>query len=93
MLRTLSVRNLLLIDKLDIKFGTGLCVLTGETGAGKSILLDALSLALGARSDIKMIRQGADSASVTISFEILQDHPAYSLLKEHGFDTSEDLII
>ena len=62
MLRTLSVRNLLLIDKLDVKFKPGLCVLTGETGAGKSILLDALGLALGARSDIKLIRQGAESA-------------------------------
>lgn len=93
MLRTLSVRNLLLIDNLDVKFGPGLCVLTGETGTGKSILLDALGLALGARSDIKMIRQDADSASVTTHFELLKGHPANSLLKEHGFDTSEDLII
>lgn len=93
MLSTLSVRNLLLIDKLDMKFGAGLCVLTGETGAGKSILLDALGLALGARSDIKMIRQGSDSASVTISFELPQGHPVFISLKEYGFDTSEDLII
>ena len=64
MLATLSIRNFVLIDNLDIDFSNGLCVLTGETGAGKSILLDALSLAIGARADASQVRAGAGSAAL-----------------------------
>ena len=64
MLTNLKISNIVLIDKLNLEFGSGLNILTGETGAGKSILLDALSLALGARSDVGLIRHGTDMASV-----------------------------
>ena len=70
MLCGLSIRDVVLIDHLDISFSRGLTVLTGETGAGKSILLDALGLALGGRVDTSMRRQGAPQASVTATFEI-----------------------
>ena len=69
MLTRLSIRNVVLIEALDLDFSGGLGVLTGETGAGKSILLDALGLALGARADSGLVRSGADQASVTASFE------------------------
>ena len=65
MLTALSIRDVVLIETLDLEFGDGLGVLTGETGAGKSILLDALGLALGARADAGLVRNGEDSASVT----------------------------
>ena len=93
MLRSLSVRNLVLIDSLDLEFGPGLSVLTGETGAGKSILLDALGLALGARADSQLIRHGADSASVSASFELSGDHPAWAMLDEQGFEPADELIL
>ena len=93
MLRSLSVRNLVLIDSLDLEFGPGLNVLTGETGAGKSILLDALGLALGARADSQLIRQGAESASVSASFELSSDHPAWTMLDEQGFEPADELIL
>ena len=93
MLRSLSVRNLVLIDSLDLEFGPGLSVLTGETGAGKSILLDALGLALGARADSQLIRQGAESASVSASFELSSDHPAWTMLDEQGFEPADELIL
>ncbi len=69
MLTHLTISNIVLIDKLNLEFGSGLNILTGETGAGKSILLDALSLALGARSDVGLVRHGADMASVTAEFD------------------------
>ena len=69
MLTALSIRNIVLIEALDLAFGSGLGVLTGETGAGKSILLDALGLALGERAEGGLIRAGADQASVTATFE------------------------
>src|SRR5437870_559455 len=69
MLTALSIRNIVLIEALDLAFGGGLGVLTGETGAGKSILLDALGLALGERAEAGLIRAGADQASVTATFE------------------------
>ena len=69
MLASLSIRDIVLIDRLDLTFRDGLCVLTGETGAGKSILLDALGLALGARADQGLLRPGAERASVTATFE------------------------
>ena len=68
MLTTLSIRDVVLIERLDLSFGAGLTVLTGETGAGKSILLDSLGLALGQRAEQGLVRAGADQASVAASF-------------------------
>ena len=93
MLTALSIRNVVLIEKLDLTFHAGLCVLTGETGAGKSILLDALGLALGARAETRLLRQGHDSAIVTASFEIPTRHPANLLLEEHGIDLEDMLVL
>jgi DNA repair ATPase RecN len=70
MLARLSIRDIVLIDRLDIDFVSGLSVLTGETGAGKSILLDAFALALGARGDVTLVRQGAEQGQVTAMFEL-----------------------
>ncbi|HEX2802570.1 MAG TPA: DNA repair protein RecN [Sphingomicrobium sp.] len=86
MLRQLAIRNVVLIDRLEIEFDSGLGVLTGETGAGKSILLDALGLALGARADSALVRQGEESASVTAEVELPADHPAHQLLNNQGLD-------
>ena len=93
MLRSLSVRNLVLIDSLDLEFDTGLCVLTGETGAGKSILLDALGLAIGSRADAQLVRSGADAASVSASFDLAAEHPAHALLAEQDYEPAEELIL
>ena len=84
MLVSLSVRDVVLIDRLDLTFQKGLCVLTGETGAGKSILLDALGLALGNRAEAGLLRPGADQASVAAHFELGADHTAHAVLAEHG---------
>ncbi len=81
MLARLSIRDIVLIDRLDIDFAEGLAVLTGETGAGKSILLDAFALALGARGDQALVRQGAEQGQVTAVFEVAAKHPARALLK------------
>ena len=74
MLINLSIRNVVIIDKLDLTFNGGLTVLTGETGAGKSILLDSLSLVLGARADASLVRHGEKEASVTASFSLPLSH-------------------
>jgi DNA repair protein RecN (Recombination protein N) len=84
MLSRLSIRDIILIDRLDIDFGNGLAVLTGETGAGKSILLDAFALALGARGEAALVRDGAEQGQVTAAFDIGKDHPARQKLAEHG---------
>ena len=76
MLSSLTIRDVVLIEALTIDFEAGLCVLTGETGAGKSILLDSLGLALGARGESSMVRRGAAQASVTAAFELPADHAA-----------------
>ncbi|MDQ3479489.1 MAG: DNA repair protein RecN [Pseudomonadota bacterium] len=81
MLRQLAIRNVVLIDQLELEFDRGLGVLTGETGAGKSILLDSLGLALGARSDSGLVRQAADAASVSAEIELPTNHPAIALLR------------
>ena len=83
----------MLIDQLDLDFEPGLCVLSGETGAGKSILLDALGLALGGRSDAKLVRAGADNASVTAAFDVAPDHAARVLLAERGAEAGDELIL
>ena len=93
MLAALSIRDIVLIDRLDLKFGAGLTVLTGETGAGKSILLDALSLALGARGDAALVRQGAAQGQVTAGFELDPGHPVFALLAENGIAPDDTLIL
>lgn len=93
MLTALSIRDVVLIDRLDLTFEDGLCVLTGETGAGKSILLDALGLALGARADSGLVSHGAERAVVTAVLEIAADHPARALLVEQGFDDPGDELV
>jgi len=93
MLVGLSIRDVVIIDRLDLGFASGLSVLTGETGAGKSILLDALGLALGERSEQALIRTGADRAVVTASFEIPDGHPLRSRLTEQGLDADGPIVL
>jgi len=93
MLASLSIRDIVLIERLDLTFRDGLCVLTGETGAGKSILLDSLGLALGARADQGLLRPGAERASVTAAFELPADHPAFALLAEHELSSEEEMLV
>jgi len=89
----LSIREVVLIERLDLSFGPGLTVLTGETGAGKSILLDSLGLALGARAESGLVRTGAEQASVTASFAPPSDHPVLALLTEQGIALEDEIII
>ena len=93
MLNALSVRNIVLIDQLDLALGTGMTVLTGETGAGKSILLDALTLALGGRGDASLVRQGQESGQVVAVLELAADHPARALLRDNAIPDDEDVIL
>ena len=93
MLSRLSIRDIVLIDRLDIEFAGGLAVLTGETGAGKSILLDSFALALGGRGDQGLVRQGAEQGQVTAVFELARNHPANALLSEHGIPAEDELIL
>src|SRR5216117_879984 len=93
MLTRLSIRDIVLIERLDIDFASGLSVLTGETGAGKSILLDAFALALGARGDATLVRQGAEQGQVTAVFELAPKHPARALLSEVAVAADEPLIL
>ncbi len=75
MLAALAVHNVVLIEKLNAEFQPGFCALTGETGAGKSILLDSLGLALGSRAESGLVRKGAEQASVSAEFHITSTHP------------------
>lgn len=93
MLSRLSIRDIVLIERLDIDFAPGLSVLTGETGAGKSILLDALSLALGARGDASLVRHGAAQGQVTAVFDVPRNHPARELLAENAIEDEGDIIL
>ena len=95
MLRQLAIHNIVLVERLELEFEPGLGVLTGETGAGKSILLDALGLALGARADTGLVRAGQDSAAVSAEIELPHNHPALGLLDEQGFgiEPGEPLIV
>jgi DNA repair protein RecN (Recombination protein N) len=86
MLARLSIRDIVLIERLDIEFSRGLAVLTGETGAGKSILLDAFALALGGRGDATLVRHGAEQGQVTAVFDVPKGHPAAKILAENGLD-------
>src|SRR3954468_21063126 len=93
MLARLSIRDIVLIDRHDLDFASGLSVLTGETGAGKSILLDAFALALGARGDATLVRHGAEQGQVTAMFELPAKHPARALLTESEIPADEALIL
>jgi DNA repair protein RecN (Recombination protein N) len=93
MLVGLSIRDVVLIERLDIAFLPGLSVLTGETGAGKSILLDSLGLALGARSESGLVRSGAAQLSVSAEFSLPEDHPVLALLAEQAIDGGRDLVL
>jgi DNA repair protein RecN (Recombination protein N) len=93
MLTRLSIRDIVLIDRLDIDFSGGLAALTGETGAGKSILLDAFALALGTRGDASLVRNGADQGQVTAVFDIADDHPARALLAANDIVAEDELIL
>ena len=93
MLQSLSIRDVVLIDRLDIAFAPGLTVLTGETGAGKSILLDSLGLALGARAESGLLRSGATQFSVAAEFAPPASHPVHAILAEQGLDAAETLIL
>ena len=93
MLTGLSVRNIVLIDQLDLGLDAGLTVLTGETGAGKSILLDALTLALGGRGDASLVRAGAESGQVVAVFQLPADHPAREALRDNAIGDDEDIIL
>jgi DNA repair protein RecN (Recombination protein N) len=93
MLARLSIRDIVLIDRLDLDFASGLAVLTGETGAGKSILLDAFALALGARGDATLVRHGVEQGQVTAMFELPPKHPARQLLSDSDIAADEALIL
>src|ERR671929_1107078 len=93
MLARLSIRDIVLIDRLDLEFGRGLTVLTGETGAGKSILLDAFALALGGRGDGSLVRHGESQGQVTAVFDVPTDHPARRIARDADIDTEGDLIL
>ena len=91
MLLSLSIRDVILIDRLDLEFGPGLCALTGETGAGKSILLDALGLAIGARADRSLVRAGQAQAIVTAEFDVPSDHQVWRILSTNGLGEGPEL--
>src|ERR1044071_9263477 len=95
MLRQLAVHNIVLVERLELEFEPGLGALTGETGAGKSILLDALGLALGARADTGLVRSGQEGATVSAELELPVEHPIHRLLEEQGIElqAGEPLII
>src|ERR1700743_3536761 len=86
MLARLSIRDIVLIERLDIEFSRGLAVLTGETGAGKSILLHAFALALGRRRDAGLVRHGVEQGQVTAVFDVPKGHPAAAILSGNGLD-------
>ena len=93
MLLNLTINNVVLIDRLELAFDQGLCVLTGETGAGKSILLDSLGLALGARAESRLVRQGTDKATVSAVFDPAPSHPVFALLQEKDVPLEDELLV
>ena len=93
MLENLSINNIVLIDKLNVQLSNGLCVLTGETGSGKSILLDALGLAIGYRSNSRLLRNGESSGSVVATFDIKNNEACKNLLKEMDIESDDEIII
>jgi DNA repair protein RecN (Recombination protein N) len=93
MLASLAIRDVVLIEKLDLSFDAGLAVLTGETGAGKSILLDSLGLALGQRAEAGLVRAGQAQASVAAAFLPSPDHPCFDILRDQGISTEDELVL
>lgn len=93
MLTTLTIQNFVIIDSLNLSFNSGMTALTGETGAGKSILLDALGIILGHRSDVALIRKGCDQAFLAAEFTLPAHHPALTLLNEQGIPGQDNLVI
>ncbi len=93
MLTGLNIQHFVLIDHLNLTFDKGLSVFTGETGAGKSILLDALSLLLGGRSEARFIAKGADQTVVSASFRLKKSHPAFQILEDLGLACEEELML
>jgi DNA repair protein RecN (Recombination protein N) len=93
MLASLAIRDVVLIEKLDLSFDAGLAVLTGETGAGKSILLDSLGLALGQRAEAGLVRAGQTQASVAAVFLPSADHPCFEILRDQGISAEDELVL
>ena len=93
MLTTLSIRDFVLIDQLNLELGMGLTTLTGETGAGKSILLDALGVCIGLRASPEMIRRGARQASITAVFDVPDRHPVFHELRELGLQIDDSELV
>jgi len=93
MLASLAIRDVVLIEKLDLSFDAGLAVLTGETGAGKSILLDSLGLALGQRAEAGLVRAGQAQASVAAAFLPSVDHPCFDILRDQGISAEDELVL
>ncbi|WP_413863918.1 AAA family ATPase, partial [Albidovulum sp.] len=93
MLRSLDIRDMLIIDRLELRFRPGLNVLTGETGAGKSILLDCLGFVLGWRGRAEVVRAGAETGEVTAVFDLPEGHPARAVLAEAGLPGGDELIL
>src|SRR6201986_128520 len=93
MLARLSIRDIVLIERLDIEFSRGLAVLTGETGGGKSILLDAFALALGGRGDAGLVRHGAEQGQGIAVFDVPKGHPATAILSDNGLDDTGEMIL
>jgi DNA repair protein RecN (Recombination protein N) len=93
MLASLAIRDVVLIEKLDLSFDAGLAVLTGETGAGKSILLDSLGLALGHRAEAGLVRAGQAQASVAAAFLPSPDHPCFDILRDQGISAEDELVL
>ena len=94
MLTGLLINNVVLIEKLELKFINGLTIFSGETGAGKSVLLDSLALVSGMRGDVGLIRTGADKLSVAATFEIKnKKSPLFEILKENDLEASDEMII
>ena len=93
MLRSLQIKNFAIIEEIDITFSDGMTVLTGETGAGKSILIDALSLVLGERGGASMIRDNAKRAEYTAEFDVANNIEALEWLKEKSLDNDEECIL
>ena len=93
MLRSLDIRDMLIIDRLELAFQPGLNVLTGETGAGKSILLDSLGFVLGWRGRAELVRAGAEQGEVVAEFDLPEHHPAHDILEEAGLPGGEELIL
>ncbi|NQT10985.1 MAG: AAA family ATPase, partial [Desulfobacteraceae bacterium] len=93
MLRELSIKNFTIIDKLNISFSDGLSILSGETGAGKSIIINAVNLLLGSKATTRLIRTGSEAAELEALFQITPGSRLAQIMKEKGFDESEELVI